>query len=87
MKSYVMKIIARIILAIGIASSIVIWWTFQNIINFTYLIIIIITIISSTFLLFAIILSLATILEKQELEEEYITKTLTLITEKLEQTK
>lgn len=87
MKSYAMATIAfayLIISAIGIIASCVL---LHNLLNLTVLIVIVIVSVLSTLLLFSIILSLATILEKQELEEEYITKTLTLITEKLEQGK
>ena len=87
MKSYAMATIAfayLIVSAIGIILSSVFLY---NKLNLTVLIIIIIVTILSTLLLFSIMLALATILEKQEFEEEYITKTLTLITEKLEQGK
>ena len=87
MKSYAMATIAfayLIISAIGIIASCVL---LHDLLNLTVLIIIVIVSVLSTLLLFSIILSLATILEKQELEEEYITKTLSLITEKLEQGK
>lgn len=87
MKSYAMATIAfayLIVSAIGIILSSVFLY---NKLNLTVLIIIIIVTILSTLLLFSIMLALATILEKQEFEEDYITKTLTLITEKLEQGK
>ena len=95
MKSYAMATIAfayLIISAIGIIASCVL---LHDLLNLTVLIIIVIVSVLSTLLLFSIILSLATILEKQAYEianeevkkEEYITKTLSLITEKLEQGK
>ena len=87
MKSKTMRNVAYAVLLIGILSSLIYGLAIIKYLSDFLALISIISIILSTLLLFAILLSLAAILEKQELEEEYITKTLTLITDKLEQTK